>query len=314
MAFLLIIFIPAILLILYRKFRLLKPDPELVKSFLRGGLSDKSPGLIAHRGGSAEAPENTLAAFRSAKENGAIGVEFDVYFTKDSRAVVIHDATVDRTTNGSGPISSFTLEEIRKLDASVKHPLREKFPGEKVPTLEEVVELCSSLGLKMIIEIKKGTETLETAQYLKNLFSSYHLYDKALVCCYFPSVIYQVRKVDPQIVTALVWWRDTLSYILTGGKELFEIKSSIKVSVLSFFDRLWESLLPWFLDFVGVPILSCAKEHVCKDMLEMWSEQGIQVVAWTVNHKEAKEFFRDCLDCPIITDCVLSESVWNEQM
>ena len=69
---------------------------------------------------------------------------------------------------------------------------------------------------------------------------------------------------DPQIVTALVWWRDTLSYILTGGKELFEIKSSIKVSVLSFFDRLWESLLPWFLDFVGVSILSCAKEHVCK--------------------------------------------------
>ena len=124
MAFLLIIFIPAILLILYRKFRLLKPDRELVKSFLRGGLSDKSPGLIAHRGGSAEAPENTLAAFRSAKENGAIGVEFDVDFTKDSRAVVIHDATVDRTTNGSGPVSSFTLEEIRKLDASVKHPLR----------------------------------------------------------------------------------------------------------------------------------------------------------------------------------------------
>ena len=124
MAFLLIIFIPVILLILYRKFRLLKPDPELVKSFLRGGLSDKSPELIAHRGGSAEAPENTLAAFRSAKENGAIGVEFDVDFTKDSRAVVIHDATVDRTTNGSGPVSSFTLEEIRKLDASVKHPLR----------------------------------------------------------------------------------------------------------------------------------------------------------------------------------------------
>lgn len=53
---------------------------------------------------------------------------------------------------------------------------------------------------------------------------------------------------------------------------------------------------------------------VFRDMLEMWSEQGIQVVAWTVNHKEAKEFFRDCLDCPIITDCVLSESVWNEQM
>ena len=73
----------------------------------------------------------------------------------------------------------------------------------------------------------------------------------------------QVRKVDPQIVTALVWWRDSMSYIITGGKELFEIDSSIKVAVLSFFDRIWESALPWFHDFVGVPILSCAKEHVC---------------------------------------------------
>ena len=55
-----------------------------------------------------------------------------------------------------------------------------------------------------------------------------------------------------------------MSYILTGGKELYEIDSFIKVTVLSFFDRIWESTLPWFLDFVGVPILSCGKEHVCK--------------------------------------------------
>lgn len=123
---LLLVFVPALFLFLYRKFRLPKPGADLVKSFLRRGPSNKSPAIIAHRGGSAEAPENTLAAFRTAKENGAIGVEFDVDFTKDGRAVVIHDATVDRTTNGSGPVSEFTFEEIRKLDASVKHPLRYK--------------------------------------------------------------------------------------------------------------------------------------------------------------------------------------------
>ena len=54
-----------------------------------------------------------------------------------------------------------------------------------------------------------------------------------------------------------------MSYIITGGKELFEIDSSIKVSFLSFFDRMWEVFLPWYYDFLGVPILSCAKEHVC---------------------------------------------------
>lgn len=122
----LFIFISALLVFLYRKFRLPKPDANLVKSFMRKDASDldKTPAILAHRGGSAEAPENTLAAFRTAKENGAIGVEFDVDFTKDGRAVVIHDSTVDRTTDGSGPVSGFTFEEIRKLDASAKHPLR----------------------------------------------------------------------------------------------------------------------------------------------------------------------------------------------
>jgi len=118
-------FLPAFLSLLYRKFRLPKLKADLAKSFLRKDISDlNKPAIIAHRGGSSEAPENTLAAFRTAKENGATGVEFDVDFTKDGRAVVIHDSTVDRTTDGSGPVSKFILEEIRKLDASAKHCLR----------------------------------------------------------------------------------------------------------------------------------------------------------------------------------------------
>lgn len=122
----LFVFLPALtFLFLYRKFRLPKPEVNLVKSFLRKDASE-TPAIIAHRGGSAEAPENTLAAFRTAKENGAIGVEFDVDFTKDGRAVVIHDATVDRTSDGSGPVNEFTFEDIRKVDASAKHPLRYK--------------------------------------------------------------------------------------------------------------------------------------------------------------------------------------------
>lgn len=115
----------AFLSFLYRKFRLPKLKSDLAKSFLRTDTSDlNKPAIIAHRGGSSEAPENTLAAFRTAKENKAAGVEFDVDFTKDGRAVVIHDSTVDRTTDGSGAVSEFTFEEIRKLDASAKHYLR----------------------------------------------------------------------------------------------------------------------------------------------------------------------------------------------
>ena len=117
--------LPAFLIFLYRKFRLPKLKSDVVKFFLRTDTSDlNKPAIIAHRGGSSEAPENTLAAFRTAKENGAACVEFDVDFTKDGRAVVIHDSTVDRTTDGSGAVSEFTFEEIRKLDASAKHSLR----------------------------------------------------------------------------------------------------------------------------------------------------------------------------------------------
>lgn len=121
--------ITALLIFVYRILRMSKPDPNHIKSFIRKEASESGsktglPAIIAHRGGSSEAPENTLAAFRMAKENGAYGVEFDVDFTKDGRAVVIHDSTVDRTTDGTGLVSEFSFEEIRKLDASCKHPLR----------------------------------------------------------------------------------------------------------------------------------------------------------------------------------------------
>ena len=121
----LVFFLPAFLSFLYRTFRIPKLKTDLAKSFLRKDTSDlNKPAIIAHRGGSSEAPENTLAAFRTAKDNGATSVEFDVDFTKDGRAVVIHDSTVERTTDGSGPVNEFTFEEIRKLDASAKHCLR----------------------------------------------------------------------------------------------------------------------------------------------------------------------------------------------
>ena len=115
-------FVLVLTAILYRVLRLPRSDPKIAKSFLRNDESESA--IVAHRGGSAEAPENTLAAFRMSKENGAIGVEFDVDFTRDGRAVVIHDSTVDRTTDGSGLVSDFSFEEIRRLDASCKHPLR----------------------------------------------------------------------------------------------------------------------------------------------------------------------------------------------
>jgi len=104
------------------------------------------PANLAHRGASARAPENTLEAFRLAVEAGAGGLELDVHMTRDGEVVVIHDATVDRTTDGSGAVAEMTLQELRRLDAGYRFspdggltfPYRGK--GVVIPTLAEVFE------------------------------------------------------------------------------------------------------------------------------------------------------------------------------
>ena len=122
---------------------------------------------IAHRGGLIDEPENTLAAFRNGINQGADWLEFDVQMTSDGALVVIHDETVDRTTDGTGAVGDLTLEQIRSLDAG---------KGEKVPTFEEVLELAKAHGVKILPETKsahlypgvegKLLQALEKAGYL----------------------------------------------------------------------------------------------------------------------------------------------------
>jgi glycerophosphoryl diester phosphodiesterase len=110
------------------------------------------PILIAHRGGSLEAPENTLAAFRHAIHVGAKYVELDVQLSSDGVPVVIHDDTLDRTTNGVGPVGAHTFGELRRLDAG-SH-FGPAFAGEPIPTLREVLDLCVDAGVGVVIELK----------------------------------------------------------------------------------------------------------------------------------------------------------------
>lgn len=96
-------------------------------------------GLCAHRGAMGTHPENTIAAFNAAIRAGAHMIEFDVWLTKDNEMVVLHDPSVNRTTDGTGKVSDLTLAEIRKLDAGSPKALQ--FAGERVPTLEEVLDI-----------------------------------------------------------------------------------------------------------------------------------------------------------------------------
>lgn len=136
--------------------RALAPAARPGRPYLAG-----APLLIAHRGGAALAPENTLPAFRQALEWWEADiVELDVHPTREGEAVVIHDATVDRTTDGSGPVAGFTLEALRKLDAGYRFTADggRSFPyrgrGVRIPTLREVLEAFPAARVN--VEIKDG--------------------------------------------------------------------------------------------------------------------------------------------------------------
>lgn len=120
-------------------------------------------GICAHRGANATHPENTIAAFKEAVRLGAQMIEFDVQLTKDHKLIIMHDATVDRTTNGTGKVSDLTFNEIRQLDAGAWKA--KAFTGEKVPTLQEALQMMPKniwLNVHLKGSKKAGLKTAET--------------------------------------------------------------------------------------------------------------------------------------------------------
>jgi glycerophosphoryl diester phosphodiesterase len=112
----------------------------------------KKPWVIAHRGASGHAPENTMVAFERAVALGAGFIETDLHLTRDARFVAIHDSTLERTTNGTGNVRDLTLAEIRKLDAGMWFD--REFMGQKVPTLEEILAFAAKHDVIFYLELK----------------------------------------------------------------------------------------------------------------------------------------------------------------
>lgn len=113
------------------------------------------PRIIAHRGGGALAPENTLAGLRKAKERGFSGVEFDVMLAGDATPILMHDQRLERTTSGRGAIAETAYRDMQKLDAGSWYS--REYAGEPVPSFERAGQLCIELGLWADIEIKPAT-------------------------------------------------------------------------------------------------------------------------------------------------------------
>jgi glycerophosphoryl diester phosphodiesterase len=146
--------------------------------------------IIGHRGAAALEPENTLISIERAMDIGVDAVEIDVHLSKDKELVVIHDATVDRTTNGTGPVSSYTVQEIKRLDAG---------KGEAIPLLQEVIDFIDR-RVMLIIELKEeGTEGSVVDLIIRN-----NLFDNACAISFWHRLVKTVKETDSRIKTGVL--------------------------------------------------------------------------------------------------------------
>jgi len=146
---------------------------------------------IGHRGARAYEPENTLRSFQRAIELGVDAVELDVRKTKDNELVVIHNADVNKTTDGTGSVNELTLDEIKRL-------VTEK--GEKVPTLAEVLDFVGK-RVKILIELKEvGTE-----EQVLGLISQKGLMDNVIIASFHEEALKKVRELNAEVATGLIY-------------------------------------------------------------------------------------------------------------
>ncbi len=165
-------------------------------------LRDRRPLSIAHRGHSIEYPENTLVAYRRAIELGVEMIECDVNITRDGRLVMIHDATLDRTTNGAGRVSGASWDEIQRLDAGAK--FKPEFAGVRVPSTEETLLFFKEAKLLSCFEVK-GADEAEAGRIalaLLDLFEKHDMLATAFMSSYKHAALKQAKARCPELLLA----------------------------------------------------------------------------------------------------------------
>jgi glycerophosphoryl diester phosphodiesterase len=206
--------------------------------------------VIAHRGASGHAPENTLAAFKKAVALGATFIETDLQLSRDARFVAIHDPTVNRTTNGQGAVHDMTLAELRRLDAGSW--FGSEFAGERIPTLEELLEFSKKHDVVFYLELKPGGSWGSEHALIGALRESGEI-PRAVVISFDPAVVLSLRKIEPTLMTGLLY------------------------------DGQFENPLEKAVE-VGARQLAARGDLVTPALLAGARKQDLQVVCWTVNH------------------------------
>jgi glycerophosphoryl diester phosphodiesterase len=217
--------------------------------------SMKIPWIIAHRGGAAHAPENTLAAFEKSVALGVPFLETDLQLTRDARFVAIHDSTLDRTTNGTGPVHGMTLPEIRGYDAGLWFD--RGFAGERVPTLEELLEFAGKHDVVFYLELKYDFSWGMHSSLVAALRQSNSI-SRTIVICFDAKTLSEIRKIDESVMTGL----------LVEDGERDPVEAAVNA---------------------GARQLCPVSTIVTPELVKRAHGADLQVATWTVNHREEME-------------------------
>lgn len=218
--------------------------------WLASPWGQRAPVGVAHRGASRYAPENTLAAIRLALEHGVAAVECDVQRTRDGHLVVLHDPTVDRTTDGRGAVAELTLGQLQRLDAG--RWFGPQYAGEKIPLLEEVLQLVRGRAL-LQLEIKNGPIFYDgiEGQVLEAL-RRWDMEDGTLVISFDHRCLRELRNLSSRVLTGILYAA-----------------------------RLVDA--PGAAHAAGADALAVSWEFATPDVVAQARESGLGCCVWTVN-------------------------------
>jgi len=206
--------------------------------------------VIAHRGTSSEAPENTLAAFRLALAQGCDAIELDIHLSADGRVIVCHDATIDRTTNGSGAIAEMTAAQLQQYDAGSW--FGESFASERLPLLDEVLDLVpASVGINIEIKSYKHPEAERT---LVALLEARNRLDSVFFSSFGHECLLRLKRWSPASKIGLLYEKDEKDYPgyfkrnQTDGYSLHPSHEIVDASYVEAAKRQGLKVYPWTID------------------------------------------------------------------
>ncbi|WP_300667848.1 glycerophosphodiester phosphodiesterase family protein [Desulfoluna sp.] len=245
-------------------------------------ITNNRPLITAHRGYAATAPENTLAAFEAAVVAGADATEFDVHRSGDGTLVVIHDETVDRTTNGTGAVAELSDAYLRSLDAGSWKG--EQFQGEQIPTLEETLVYLKKCGMVALLEIK----TPSIVDDVVAMLYATGMEERTLIVTFVESAVVEIKERHPEI-PALLFLPPSC---MTGTAEEKTAKIMIKAEEIGTKD-----VGPFAFQYDALDKNAIEKITVNEDpgelvlgldseTLSILHEHGYRIDAWTVDSEE----------------------------